>query len=92
MYNYIFHFYLFVFCGNHRDDLSKLEYVGMCIKESLRLFSPVIAVGRKMSRSVTFDGHVMPKGVSVKTRANRLRELISTINLTNQCRNENSHT
>ena len=37
----------------------------MCIKESLRLFPPVIALGREMSQNVTFDGHVMPKGVSV---------------------------
>ena len=51
-------------CDYRRDDLNKLEYVGMCIKESLRLFPPVFAIGREMSQDVTFDGHVMPKGVS----------------------------
>ena len=50
--------------GYHRDDLNRLEYVGMCIKESLRLFPPVFAIGRETSQDVTFDGHVMPKGVS----------------------------
>ena len=46
-----------------RDDLPKLEYISLCIKESLRLFPPVFAVGRKMSKDVNFDGHVMPEGV-----------------------------
>ena len=36
----------------------------MCIKESLRLFPPVFAIGREMSQNVTFDGHVMPEGSS----------------------------
>ena len=45
--------------------MNKLGYVGMCIKESLRLYPPVIVVGREMSQDVTFDGHVMPKGVNV---------------------------
>ena len=35
----------------------------MC-KESLRLFPPVFAIGWEMSQNVTFDGHVMPKGLS----------------------------
>ena len=47
-----------------RNDLNKLEYVGMCIKESLRLYPPVYGIGREMSQNVTFDGHVMPKGAS----------------------------
>ena len=39
-----------------------MEYVGMCIKESLRLYPPVPVVGREMSQDIIFDGHVMPKG------------------------------
>lgn len=62
--------------------MSKLEYVGMCIKESLRLFPPVIAVGRKMSRNVTFDGHVMPKGVSIKTK--QIVQKVDQHNISNQ--------
>ena len=54
--NYVYYY--------HRDDLNKLEYVSMCIKESLRLYPPVFVTGREMSQDVTFDGHVMPKGVS----------------------------
>ena len=43
--------------------MSRLEYVGLCIKESLRLFPPVPAIGRELSQDVEFDGHVMPKGL-----------------------------
>ena len=46
----------------YRDDIAKMEYVGMCIKESLRLYPPVPVVGREMSQDIIFDGHVMPKG------------------------------
>ncbi|XP_065909845.1 cytochrome P450 4F4-like isoform X2 [Dysidea avara] len=47
------------------DDIGKMEYVGMCIKESLRLYPPVPVVGREMSQDIIFDGHVMPKGTKV---------------------------
>ena len=43
--------------------MNRLEYINLCIKESLRLYPPVFAVGRKMSKDVTFDGHVMPEGM-----------------------------
>ena len=46
-----------------RDDLQKLEYTSLCFKESLRLFPPIFAIGRKLSKDVTYDGHVMPEGM-----------------------------
>ena len=49
----------------YRDDMSRLDYVGLCIKESLRLFPPVPFIGRELSQDVAFEGRVMPKGVSV---------------------------
>ena len=51
----------------YRDDIGKMEYVGMCIKESLRLYPPVPVVGREMSQDIIFDGHVMPKGECMHT-------------------------
>ena len=47
----------------YRDDMNRLEYVSLCIKESLRLFPPVFAIGRELSQDVAFDGRVMPKGL-----------------------------
>uniref|UniRef100_A0A8C0ES90 Uncharacterized protein n=1 Tax=Bubo bubo TaxID=30461 RepID=A0A8C0ES90_BUBBB len=45
-----------------REDLGKMTYTTMCIKESLRLFPPVPAVSRCLSKSITFsDGRSLPK-------------------------------
>uniref|UniRef100_A0A8C0EQ92 Cytochrome P450 4B1 n=1 Tax=Bubo bubo TaxID=30461 RepID=A0A8C0EQ92_BUBBB len=44
------------------EDLGKMTYTTMCIKESLRLFPPVPAVSRCLSKSITFsDGRSLPK-------------------------------
>uniref|UniRef100_A0A8D0ERC0 CP4B1 protein n=1 Tax=Strix occidentalis caurina TaxID=311401 RepID=A0A8D0ERC0_STROC len=48
------------------EDLGKMTYTTMCIKESLRLFPPVPAVSRCLSKSVTFsDGRSLPAGCQV---------------------------
>ncbi|NWT62447.1 CP4B1 protein, partial [Erythrocercus mccallii] len=45
------------------EDLGKMTYTTMCIKESLRLFPPVPAVARQLSKPVTFpDGRSLPAG------------------------------
>uniref|UniRef100_A0A8C3TVT3 CP4B1 protein n=1 Tax=Catharus ustulatus TaxID=91951 RepID=A0A8C3TVT3_CATUS len=46
------------------EDLGKMPYTTMCIKESLRLFPPVPAVSRQLSKPVTFpDGRSLPAGL-----------------------------
>uniref|UniRef100_A0A8C3BN26 Cytochrome P450 family 4 subfamily F member 8 n=1 Tax=Cairina moschata TaxID=8855 RepID=A0A8C3BN26_CAIMO len=46
------------------DDLSRLPFTTMCIKESLRLHPPVTAVSRRCTEDIAMrDGRVIPKGV-----------------------------
>ncbi|XP_072048847.1 LOW QUALITY PROTEIN: cytochrome P450 4F2-like [Amphiura filiformis] len=49
------------------DDLNKLPYLTMCIKESLRFTSPVPIVSRITTRDVVFaDGRSVPAGTRVQ--------------------------
>lgn len=60
-------------CVFVREDLSKLEYTFMCVKESMRLYPPVPNVSRCAEKDITLpDGRVIPKGTSVKTTKNHL--------------------
>ncbi|MGH0144616.1 UNVERIFIED_CONTAM: hypothetical protein FKN15_005811 [Acipenser sinensis] len=46
------------------EDLSKIPYTTMCIKESLRLNPPVPGIARKLTKPMTFcDGRMLPEGV-----------------------------
>ncbi|KAJ6662528.1 hypothetical protein lerEdw1_011664 [Lerista edwardsae] len=48
------------------DDLGKIPFTTMCIKESLRIYPPVPAVGRQLSKPITFcDGRTLPEGSMV---------------------------
>ncbi|XP_044156615.1 cytochrome P450 4A4-like [Bufo gargarizans] len=48
------------------EDLSKLPYTTMCIKESMRLFPPVPGVARELKEPITFfDGRSVPKGTVI---------------------------
>ncbi|XP_075176639.1 cytochrome P450 4A4-like [Anomaloglossus baeobatrachus] len=48
------------------EDLGKLPYTTMCIKESMRLFPPVPEVVRELKEPITFfDGQSLPKGTIV---------------------------
>lgn len=45
------------------DDLAKMTYLTMCIKECFRLYPPVPQVYRQLSKPVTFvDGRSLPAG------------------------------
>ena len=47
------------------DDMKQLVYLKYCIKESMRLFPPVSALGRVLDQDTNITGHVMAKGTSV---------------------------
>lgn len=53
-----------VSCLVLREDLGKMPYTTMCIKESLRLHPPVPGVSRKTTKPITFfDGRTLPAGL-----------------------------
>ncbi|PVD31377.1 hypothetical protein C0Q70_06789 [Pomacea canaliculata] len=47
------------------EDLSHLPYLSMCIKEALRLHSPVPSIQRELTQDTDIDGYIAPKGAIV---------------------------
>ncbi|KAA0702861.1 Cytochrome P450 4B1 [Triplophysa tibetana] len=48
------------------EDLNKIPYTTMCIKESLRFYPPVPGMSRKLTKPMTFfDGRTVPAGCLV---------------------------
>lgn len=56
------------------DDLSKFEYLTMCIKEGMRLHSPVPGVARESTREITIDGQTFPKGTMFSLSLHQLHK------------------
>ena len=50
---------------SNRDDVSGdncLEYLTMCLKESMRIYPPVPVIARRITKETVFDGRTMPAG------------------------------
>ena len=48
-----------------RDDVGRLPYLSRCIKESMRLHTPVPLVMREVEREFELDGVTLPVGTTV---------------------------
>lgn len=48
------------------DDLSTLTYTTMCIKESMRLYTTVPSVERKLNQDMVIDDRHVPAGTTVR--------------------------
>ena len=46
----------------YRSDLGKLEYLTMCIKEGMRMHSPVPGISRVNSQPIKVDEYSIPQG------------------------------
>ena len=47
------------------NDLQKMNYLGMVIKEALRLFPSVPIIGRELEYDTEISGYMVPKGVTI---------------------------
>ena len=54
------------FYACYRDDLNKLEYLTMCVKESMRLNTTVPFILRELTENLEIDGKLLPPGTVVE--------------------------
>ena len=47
------------------EDLSKLTFLTMCIKESMRIYMPVNDIFRRPKEDIHMNGYLIPKGTSL---------------------------
>ena len=55
-----------------RDDLNNLSYLTLCIKECMRLHSPVPMIGREVDREFVMDGVTLAPGTFVEINIHAL--------------------
>ena len=48
-----------------RDDLPRLKYLAMCLKEALRVHTPVPFIERETTKDMTLEGYLLPAGTLV---------------------------
>ena len=58
--------YVRTLCFHYSEDVSKLKYLSLCLKESLRLYPSVPNVHRDLEDDVEIDGYRIPKGMKMK--------------------------
>ena len=54
------------------DDLKELKYTQCCIKEAMRLYSPVDSFFRETDEDMELEGHLIPKGTTISIAVNTI--------------------
>ena len=54
------------------SKLNQLKYLRACMRESMRLFSAVMGVGRRTQCDMTLSGYFIPKETYVTTMFNNI--------------------